>query len=177
VELLNRPVFTLYGVVGSSEAQQRADFIKERLDLLLKKYAEEPITIQAGVLAGEAQVLVNNQPLVTITQNDLRANGSKQALGLARQWALALKQNIGRNEVQDSYFTYAGLPSNVSIGDEQYSLVRQTVNDYGLFTTDGSQHNNRVIFWREGEVLPRKAVYLLNSRRQFVVYQRLTPPG
>jgi hypothetical protein len=65
----------------------------------------------------------------------------------------------------------------VTVDDVTYILGRKTVPDYGLFTTDGRQQDTKVIFWRDGEEKPYKAIYMLNRKRQFVIYPRQIPPN
>ncbi|WP_218080630.1 hypothetical protein [Anthocerotibacter panamensis] len=173
VRLLNYTAFTLYAPKGSAQAAQRAQLITQRLDALLKTYAEGNVSIQAVSGPGtSARVLINGEDLTTVTQYEMQANGFASGYALAQRWSNGLRQLITKPNVQDIYFTYAGLPPSLALDGEVYRMSRQMVPDYGLFTTDGTQQNNRVIFWREGEPKPFKNVYVLNRNRKFVVYER-----
>ncbi|WP_287129751.1 hypothetical protein [Candidatus Cyanaurora vandensis] len=171
VRLLNYTLFTLYAPKGSGQATTRARLVENRLTQLLKTFAEKPLEVQAFPGPGKAaQVMINNQSLVTLTQYELLGNGAPHGLGPARQWAGNLRQILNKGDIQDAYFTYAGLPSLLNLGGVTYQMNRQLAKDYGLFTTDGTQQQERVVYWRDGEQRPFQTIYLLNRNRQFVVY-------
>ncbi len=175
VRLMGYNAFTLYAVKGSGQAQNRAEIISSRLETLLRTVGEgtAPLSIQALAGPGKgAQLLLNGQPLATVTQYELLGNRMAQGSSLAQRWAANLRQVINKPDIQETYFTYAGLPAQVIFRGMSYGMVRQTTPDFGLFTTDGTRQENRIIFWRENEAEPLAAVYLLNRNRRYIVYQR-----
>jgi len=176
VKLLEYTVFTLYSPQGSGAAAFRSRLITERLHQLLLTFGEQTIEAESSTGPGNtAQVLINNESLVTLTQYEILGNGKPEASVLARQWVRNLREILNKPKVQDAYFTYAGLPPMVTLEGNDYQLNRKIAQDYGNFTTDGTQQKERVIFWRDGEPKPNQTVYLLNRNRHFVPYT-IVPP-
>lgn len=174
-KVLDQPILTLRTPVGAT--QTRLQTLEQRFEQILDE-ASPPLTVQVRGTATQAQIRLNDQFLLEVTDADAAANATTQVSALAELWADRLRSVLNQPSAQQQLLRGIGLPSQIRWQGRTYQRQPDPVPDLGRFYTDGTRTQERVIFWEvdpEGgsRSLPTAppAIYLLNAYRQFVLYR------
>ncbi len=136
-----------------------------------------------------ATIRVQGQSLLEVSAADAARYGGGTPIAQAKQWAASLATVLGQVRVRQHLVAFVEMPATLTFGGATYRLRPEVALDRGLFRTDGTRVQGRIVFWEipansktyaigttgdpgANPKQPPARLYLLNRQLQFVPYAK-----